>query len=278
VSLLFDALGSPPVQVALVVGAAAALLCAVAGVFTVLRGQAFAGHALADAASSGGAAAMLLGWPPLAGYLLLGLTGVAGLEAFSSRRNSTDRDLAAGILLGAALGLTALLLFLDVTTRAVTGAAMTVMFGAIFALPASVAMGAGCAALGALALAGFLLRPLLLASVSADLATVAGVNIRLVNMLFLVLLALAVSLAALTMGAILATALLTGPAVAALRLVRRPLLAVVLAAVFGLAACWGGVLLAYASYGWTPGHVWPVSFFATAIVVAVYALSSLVRR
>jgi zinc/manganese transport system permease protein len=38
------------------------------------------------------------------------------------------------------------------------------------------------------------------------------------------------------------------------------------------------VWLAYQSYGWTPGHVWPVSFFITALVLVVYAAASLARR
>jgi zinc/manganese transport system permease protein len=50
-----------PVQTALLFGGGAAVLSAVIGVFTILRGQSFAGHALADLSSAGGAAALLLG-------------------------------------------------------------------------------------------------------------------------------------------------------------------------------------------------------------------------
>jgi zinc/manganese transport system permease protein len=79
-------------------------------------------------------------------------------------------------------------------------------------------------------------------------------------------------------GAILSTALLIGPAAAALRLARRPWVAMVLAAGFGVGCCWGGVALAYASYGFTPGRVWPVSFFITALVLLVYAAACWRRR
>jgi zinc/manganese transport system permease protein len=261
-------------ETALAVSAAAAVLCAVAGVFTVIRGQAFAGHALADISSAGGAAALLLGWPALAGYVLLGLAGVGGLEALSARR-ATDRDLAAGLLLGAGLGLTALLLYLDVTLKSVSNAAQAVMFGTLFALPSGVLWGASGASVVALGLAAVLYRPLLLASLNDELANLRGVNVRLVSLLFLVLLALAVALASLTVGAILATALLIGPAASALRWARAPLSAMALACGFGLLACGGGVFLAYASYGWTPGHVWPVSFFITAIIGGIYAVSAL---
>ena len=58
---------SGPVQTAIVVGGGAALVSAVIGVFTVMRGQSFAGHALADVSSAGGAASLLLGIGDVAG-------------------------------------------------------------------------------------------------------------------------------------------------------------------------------------------------------------------
>jgi len=45
---------SQPVHVALIVGGITAVVSAVAGVFTVLRGQSFAGHSLADVSTAGG--------------------------------------------------------------------------------------------------------------------------------------------------------------------------------------------------------------------------------
>jgi zinc/manganese transport system permease protein len=95
---------------------------------------------------------------------------------------------------------------------------------------------------------------------------------------YLLLLALAVTLAAMAVGAVLATSLLIGPPAAALRLARQPWAALGLAALLGLVCVWGGIWLAYQSYGWTPGHVWPVSFFITALVLAVYGAASLLRR
>jgi zinc/manganese transport system permease protein len=45
---------SSPVHVALVTGAMVAVVCSIVGVFTVMRGQSFAGHSLADVATAGG--------------------------------------------------------------------------------------------------------------------------------------------------------------------------------------------------------------------------------
>jgi len=53
--------GSGPVHIALAVGTVVAVTSAVTGVFTVTRGQSFAGHSLADIATTGGAGAFLVG-------------------------------------------------------------------------------------------------------------------------------------------------------------------------------------------------------------------------
>ena len=44
------------------------------------------------------------------------------------------RDLATGIVLGAAIGLAALFLYLDTTCHNTTGAAVTILFGSVFAI------------------------------------------------------------------------------------------------------------------------------------------------
>ena len=51
-------LSSGPVRTAVLVGTVVAVTSAVVGVFTVIRGQSFAGHSLADVATTGGAGAL----------------------------------------------------------------------------------------------------------------------------------------------------------------------------------------------------------------------------
>ena len=89
-------------------------------------------------------------------------------------------------------------------------------------------------------------------------------------------LALSVALSALTIGAILSTALLIGPAAAALRLARSPGRAAAWAAGIGVAVTWAGIVMAYDSYTWPPAHQgWPVSFFVVSLVLVVYLLAQL---
>jgi zinc/manganese transport system permease protein len=266
---------SEPVHTAMVVGGGAALVSGVIGAFTVMRGQSFAGHALADVSSAGGAAAFLLGINPLLGFLIMALMAAGGMELVRVRR-ARERDLVTGVVLGAGLGLAALFLYLDVTSKSTTGAAITVMFGSMFAIPASIIPLALAVGTGALIAAGVLYRPLLLSSLDPELAAVRGVRVRTVGLVHLLALALAVSLSAITVGAILSTALLIGPAAIALRVAKRPSWAAALSALIGLGATWGGILLAYDSYYWTPGHGWPVSFFVVTLVLIVYLVSRLI--
>ena len=261
---------SEEVRTALVVGGIVAAVCAVVGVFTVLRGQSFAGHALADVGSTGGAAAFLVAVPSLWGFVVFSLIGAAMMELIGLQR-ARGRDLATGIVLGASLGASALFLYWDSTIHSSTGATMTVLFGSIFAISASlIPLVIGLSAASVLVVL-LLFRPLLLCGVHPDLAAARGIPVRLVGAVYLAALAIAVALSAVAIGAILSTALLIGPAATAIKLTRRPATAIPTAVVLGVASTWLGVLLAYDSQRWPPSHHgWPVSFLVVAVMFLSY--------
>jgi zinc/manganese transport system permease protein len=269
------------VHTAAVIGAVAAVVAGPVGVFTVMRAQSFAAEALGDISSTGGSAAALAGAGPLSGIVAVDVVAIAVMELIGVQR-PRGRDLATGIVLGAALGLSSLLLYLDTTQHSTTGVVVTILFGSIFTIAPSTILPAALLSAAALALIALLYRPLLLSSVSAEIAAARGVRVRLVGACYLLALAMAVSLAAMTIGTILSTALLVGPAASALRLTRRPGRAIAAAVAIGAGAVWLGVLLAYDSFYWPPrGTVWPVSFFVVALIFATYLISGLpglVRR
>jgi zinc/manganese transport system permease protein len=271
---------SQPVHVALVIGGVVAVVSAIVGVFTVLRGQSFAGHALTDVSTAGGSGALLVDINPLLGFIGFGLFGAGAMDAIGVQR-VRGRDLATGIVLGAATGLAALFLYLDTTSGATTGATQTILFGSIFTIDPStipIVVVFSVVAVGTIAV---IYRPLLLASTSPDIAAARGVPVRLVGLGFMAALAVAVGLSSLAIGSILSTALLIGPAATAMRLTNRIGTALVGAAAIGVSVTWLGVLLAYDSYYWSSGHAgFPVSFFIVAATFASYLISGLpaVRR
>jgi zinc/manganese transport system permease protein len=263
---------SAPVRVALLAGGMAALVSGVVGTFAVIRGQSYAGHALADISVTGGAASYLVGITPLWGFAGVGVGAAAAMDLIGVQRRR-GRDLATGIVRGAGLGLAALFLYWGTSTTT-TGATVAVLFGSIFTISPATAAVAALLGVIALGMVAGLYRPLLLSSASPELAFARGIPVRAAGALCLVAIALAVSLSALTIGAILSTALLVGPAAAALRLTSKPGLAVLWSAVIGLAATSLGVLLAYDSYYWPPARQgWPVSFFVVALVLVFYLLA-----
>ncbi len=266
------------VAVAAIVSGVAAITCGSVGVFTVIRGQAFAGEALGDIGTSGGSGSYLLGVGLLWGYGVAAVAGVAVMELIGIQR-PRGRDLATGIVLGAALGLAALFLYLDTVSDTTTGATVTIVFGSMFAIASSAIPSVIALSAVALCLVGVLGRPLLLSSISPELAAARGISVRLVGAGYLLALALAVALAAYTIGAILSTALLVGPAATALRLTRSPGRAIVLAGAIGIVAAWLGILLAYDSYDWPPvGQGWPVSFFVVTLILLGYLLAGVAQR
>lgn len=261
------------VRTALIVGGLVAVVSGVVGVFTVLRGQSFAGHAFGDVETTGGSGAFLMGVGPLWGFVIAGVAGAAAMELVGVQR-ARGRDLATGIVLGAALGLAALFIYLGTTSSSTTGATMTILFGSIFAIPTSTIPLVILLSAISLAIIIVLYRPLLLASVSPELAAARGIPIRSIGALYLLALAMAVALAAITIGSILSTALLIGPAATALRVTKSPGRAMLTASILGVVLTWISVVLAYDSYDWSSsGGAWPVSFFIVALVLATYLLA-----
>lgn len=266
------------VRTALAVGGIVAVVSAVVGLFTVLRGQSFAGHALTDVATAGGAGAFLAGVTPLVGFVGGGVLGAGAMDAIGVARVK-GRDIATGVVLGAATALAALFLYLSATRSAATGTTQLILFGSVFTVQPSTLPEVAVLGAGVLATIAIVARPLLLSSISPELAAVRGVRLRAVGLAFMVALAVSVGLSAIVIGSILSTALLIGPPASAARVGGRVATSLALAVALGVGATWLGIVLAYDSYYWLPSRRGlPVSFCVVAVVVVEFALVSAVVR
>lgn len=263
---------------ALAVGAVVAVVSAVVGIFTVLRGQSFAGHALTDVATAGGAGAFLAGVAPLAGFIGGGVVGAAAMDVIGVQRVK-GRDIATGVVLGAAMGLAALFLYLSATHSSATGTTQLILFGSIFTVQSSTLPEVFVLSVAVLVVVAIIGRPLLLSSVSTELAFAKGVRLRAVGFVFMVVLAVSVGLSAIVIGSILSTALLIGPPASALKVVGRFGVGVAVAMALGVGATVLGVVLAYDSFYWFPSHRGlPVSFFVVVVVVVEFGVASVLQR
>jgi zinc/manganese transport system permease protein len=240
---------------------AATLVAVVAGIvgfFVVIRGASFAAHALPLSAFPGAAAANLIGVNPLIGLLVFSGLGVTGISQLARGGRC---DLATALSLVMLLGLGALFL-----SRA------TEYFQAVYALLFGEVLGVSnedlgpVAALGAVsvALVVILFRPLLLSSVSAELGEARGVSARLLEVLFLGVVALATSMALPVVGALLVFSLMVGPASAARALTDHPLSAMLLSAAISVLTVWAAIALSFVSD-------WPIGFFVGCLSAFAYA-------
>lgn len=240
-----------------------ALVAGTVGYFLVLRGQTFAGHALAHVGFTGATGAVLVGIAPLWGMVAMTIAAGVGMGVMGERL--AQRDVAVGLVLALSLGFG--LLFLHFFTAFATQAT-ALLFGNVLSVDAGTVwllLALGVLSLAALAV---IARPLLFASLQPELAEAKGVSLRLYAVLFLAIVALATAECAQIVGVLLVFTLMVGPAAAAQRLTHSVGRGIVLSAALALAEAWGGIALAYYTD-------WPASFWITALSAAVYLLSTL---
>ncbi|MFZ1061978.1 MAG: metal ABC transporter permease [Acidimicrobiales bacterium] len=238
-------------------GTMVAVLAGSVGFFVVLRGSAFAAHAIPNGAFAGAAGANLVGINPLVGLVVFALGAAFGISSLS-RRTRSDVATALALVMMLALGAAFL-----ATSSAYEPAVNALLFGEILGVSSNeLAPVALLAIVSALALA-VLYRPLLLSSISPDLAVARGVNNRVIDVAFLVVVALSSALAVPVVGALLTFSLMIGPPAAARVLSSRPLRALALSVALSLCTLW----VAIASSYWTN---LPIGFFVGTVGAALY--------
>ncbi|MGH2481998.1 MAG: metal ABC transporter permease [Ktedonobacteraceae bacterium] len=258
---------------AFLAGSLIAVSCGLVGYYVLLRHMTFASDALSHVGFAGAMGAAFLGLNPYLG--LFGVSTIVGVGMGQMGKTSARlRDSAIGTVLAWTLGLGALFLGLYLShPLAHTNVALGVgiLFGSIFGIDAQTTwiITVVCA-LTSLVLS-IIARPLLFASVDPEGAMARGLPVRLLDALFLVLLAVTVAEAVPAVGALLVFALLVTPAASIQRVVTRPFLGLLLSVVLALLVTWAGLTMAfYLTY--------PVSFDISAIGGVIYFLSLIGQR
>ena len=248
----------PFIQNAFLAGSLVAIVAGFAGYFLITRGLTFAGHALSHIGFAGAAGALVFGASPFLGLLLFTITAGIGVGVFGKK--ITEGDISTGIIMTLMLGLGALFISLY---KGYAERAYSILFGTILGIStADVAVTAIFGAVTLIILA-VIFRPLLFASVDPEVAEARGVPVRALGIIFMILVAIAVSISVQIVGVLLIFTLLVGPAAAATRIARQPVNAVILSMALGLCYTWLGIFLAANS-------PWPVSFYIAAISFCVY--------
>jgi zinc/manganese transport system permease protein len=236
----------------------AAVVAGVVGFFIVLRGSAFVADAVPQGAFAGAAGASLLGINTLIGLGVFALIGALGIGWLGRRGR---RDVATALSLVVMLGLGAL--FLSFSSE-YAPEIYSLLFGELF--------GVGSAEVGPVAILGavsvvaiiVMYRPLMLTSVMPELGEARGVSSYRIEMLFLVVVALATSMTLPVVGALLIFSLMIGPPAAARSVTSRPYVAMCLSVVIALVTVWAAIALSLRTN-------WPVGFFVGSFGACWYA-------
>ena len=251
----------PLVTNSLWAGALIALIGGLVGMFVMNRELSFAVHGISELSFAGTAIFLLIGLDVVLGSVVGSITAALIIALLGDK--SKDRNSIVAVLMPFGLGLGILALALYPGRAANKFGLLT---GQIVAVDDPKL--ASLAVISAIVLVVLFLiwRPLLFATLDAEVAAARGVNTRALGIIFVLLLGLAVAGAVQVVGALLVLALLVTPAAAALRLSKSQLWVPVLSVLFALISMLGGILLAL-------GGGLPISPYVTTISFLIYLLA-----
>jgi zinc/manganese transport system permease protein len=245
---------------ALLGGTLVALAAGLIGYFIVVRNTAFAAHALAHIGFPGATGAVLVGLPVSVGLAVFCVGGALVIGALGKRAD--DREVATGTVLAAATGLG--LFFSSLATKS-SSTVTNVLFGNLLAVSHEQLITFAVLVVILAAVMAFIYRPLLFASVNADVAEARGVPVGALSVVFMIQLGLAVTMAVQAVGTLLLFALVVTPAATAIMLTARPGAAMAVSTVLSVSAVWIGLALS-AMFNLPP------SFVIVTIVCGIWFL------
>jgi ABC-type Mn2+/Zn2+ transport system permease subunit len=217
------------------------IVCPILGTYVVLRGMAFFGDALAHIILPGVVIAFVLGWPIVAGALIVGILAALLIGAIS-RRAAIKEDAAIGVVFAGAFALGVAL----ISARGSYAVDLAhILFGNI--------LGISQIDLWVITVLGLLVlitifafyKELLVVSFDPNLAATLRLPVTYLQNLLLVLLAVVIVISLEAVGVTLVLAMLVTPASAAFLLARRLPLMMAISALIGATSSVIGLLVSF---------------------------------
>ncbi len=259
---LLDPFGFDFLQRGFLGGALVAILCAVVGTWVVIRGMAFLGEALAHGMLPGVALATVLSLPVLVGGALSAIVMSLGIGALQ-RRARFSYDTSIGLLFVSMLALGVIIIS---HSGSFATDATAILFGDILAISSGdLVLLAAAAAIGLIVVV-LLHRSFVALALDSRIASVLGLRPQIAQTALVGLVTLAVVASYQAVGSMLVVGLLLAPAVAAGHWTSRIPTRMALAAVFGVAAVFLGLLTS-----WYAATAAGASVTASAILLACFS-------
>ncbi|NIO03872.1 MAG: metal ABC transporter permease [Proteobacteria bacterium] len=251
-------------QRALVAGTLIGVLCAVMGVYVVLRGLSFIGAGIAHASFGGVAIGFATGVNPVWTAVIFCL-GVGWSIGLLSRKGRVKEDTAVGIFFASTMALGILLIGL---MKGYNQDLFGYLFGSILAVTRQDLWIILAVGLGILAVVVLFFKELLFVTFDPEMAQVGGLPAEKLYFLLLSLVALTVVISIKVVGIVLVSALLITPAAAAHQWSESFRSMMALGIFFALVSTVGGLFLSYwldTASGATIVLLSTLIFFASAV-------------
>lgn len=246
-----------------IVATIVAVVAGVVGFFVVLRGAAFVADAVPQGAFAGAAGASLIGVSTLVGLAVFALAGALGIGLLGRRGR---RDVATALTLTLMLGLG--VLFLSFTTQ-YSAEIFALLFGEVLGVSSGEILPIALLAAICVLAVGIFYRPLLLSSLAPESSAARGVSNTGMELVFLVVVALATSMTLPVVGALLIFSLMIGPPAAARSVTANPAIAMGLSVALAVATVWVAIAASFETN-------WPVGFFVGVGGAVCYGAGRLV--
>lgn len=195
------------IQRALLAGIITAIVCPVIGSFVVVRRQSMIGDGLGHIAFAGVTGGYMLGIYPAVGAFILTMIGAIGIELVR-RKHAQFADMGLAIFFYSGM---AMAIIFSTITRMPSAGLLSFLFGSIITVSMTdVILIAGSGTL-VLVVVYLLFDKLMLITLDEDIASVAGINTSMINMLFSILTATVVVVGMTVVGVLLVSALMIIP-------------------------------------------------------------------
>lgn len=228
-------------QRALIAGVLISVVCAVLGVFVVLRRLSFIGDGLAHVSFAGLALGIFLGVSPFLTALFVSVIAALGMNKLkTSTRLSGDATI--GILFSTGLALGAILLGL---TRGFKIDLFSYLFGSILAVTAGDLLIMAALAAVVFVVIFLLFKELFYATFDEESARASGIPVEKLNNLLLALAGVTIVASMKIVGILLVSTLMIVPAASALQLGRSFSSTIIASVFFGLTSVLVGIFASY---------------------------------
>lgn len=256
---------------ALVASALVGVACAVIGSFVVLKGMSFIGDAVSHAAFPGIVIAYMLGLPIILGGAVASIVTALGIGALT-RRSGLRSDSIIGVLFA---GMFALGVALFSSIPNYVGDLFHFLFGDVLGISVSDLLALSLLVVILLVVVRILWKELLFATFDPLGAGAAGLPVRRLDDLLLILIAVTIVISLQAVGIVLVVAMITTPAATAQMLVQRFGKMISTAALIGVFSAVAGLYLSYA-FDLASGAA--IVLVETALFLLVLLLTSLRGR